>query len=59
MSLPLASGSLPVTVASFLVLLLGYVVLFGLWWFVFRDPERRRQRREEQPPAPPGDHGRR
>jgi hypothetical protein len=35
--LPLATGSTIQTVFVAIVLALGYVVIFALWWFVFRE----------------------
>jgi hypothetical protein len=36
-ALPLASGSTWQTAFVAVVLALGYVVVFALWWFVFRE----------------------
>jgi hypothetical protein len=44
------NGSVGVGVISVASIALGWVGLFALWWFVFRDKERARRRKRKDPP---------
>jgi hypothetical protein len=44
------NGSVGVGVISVGAIVLGWVGLFALWWFVFRDKERARRKRKDDPP---------
>lgn len=43
------NGGVGVEILSFGSIVLGWVAIFALWWFVFRDKERRK--RKKDPPA--------
>ena len=45
------TGSVGVQILEFGSILLGWVALFALWWFVFRDKSRSRRRKRSDPPA--------
>lgn len=44
-------GSVGVQILEFGSIVLGWVVLFALWWFIFRDKTRARRRKRREPPS--------
>ena len=46
---PSGGGGVALGIISVVSIVLGYLVLFALWWFVFRD--KARSKRKKDPPA--------
>ncbi len=44
-------GGVAVGVLSVASIVIGWVAIFALWWFVFRDKARSRRKKRRDPPA--------